>query len=153
MCLATCPSSLVKQSSARDRWAKATSGLRSSASGSPRTARPLRTEPPHTSDGTKALCREIFCDYDLDGHMQWHSLHDNDVRECTTPSPADESGIADPFPTGTHIEVWWPGDNCWYVATVLKTRTAWHSQGWARTLGIPYLVWCQLHKLWTPYEP
>ena len=43
--------------------------------------------------------------------MQWHSLHDNDVRECATPSPADESGIADPLPTGTHIEVWWPGDN------------------------------------------
>ena len=40
-----------------------------------------RTES-HTIEGTKALCREIFCDYDLDGHMQWHSLHDDDVREC-----------------------------------------------------------------------
>ena len=31
----------------------------------------------HNIDGTKTLCHEIFCDYDLDAHMQWHSLHNN----------------------------------------------------------------------------
>ena len=39
------------------------------------TASVLKTRTvPHTIDGTKALCREIFCYYDLDGHMQWHAL-------------------------------------------------------------------------------
>ena len=78
----------------------------------------------HTIDGAQTLCREIFCYYDLDLHMQWHSLHEDDVRTCSTTSPADESGIADPFPTGTRVEVWWPGDSCYYRATVLTTRTS-----------------------------
>ena len=53
----------------------------------------------HTVDGAETLCREIFCDYDLDGDTRWHSLHNHDVRVCTTPSPVDESDTADPFPT------------------------------------------------------
>ena len=28
----------------------------------------------------KVLCREIYCVYELDGHEQWHSLHNNRVR-------------------------------------------------------------------------
>eukprot|EP00966_Prymnesium_polylepis_P267076 6170135-Prymnesium_polylepis.1 len=59
--------------------------------------------------------------------LRWHSLHNHDVRACTVPSPVDESDIADPFPTGTRVDVWWPGDKRWYRASVLKTRTAWHS--------------------------
>ena len=45
----------------------------------------------HTVDGAETLCHEIFFDYDLDGDTQWHSLHNHDVRVCTTPSPVDES--------------------------------------------------------------
>ena len=89
---------------------------------------------PHTIDGGQTLCREIFCDYDLDGHMQWHSLHNNDVRACTSPHPAEESDVADPFPAGSRVEVWWPGDACYYTAMVLKTRAAWHSIKRAKTL-------------------
>ena len=36
----------------------------------------------HTVDGAETLCREIFCDYDLDGDTRWHSLHNHDVRVC-----------------------------------------------------------------------
>ena len=89
----------------------------------------------HTIAGMKTTCRAIFCDYDLDGHMQWHSLHNNDVRTCTSPSPNNEmSDVADPFPATSRIEVWWPGDACYYKATVLKTRTAWHSIKCVKTL-------------------
>lgn len=88
----------------------------------------------HNIDGAQTLCREIFCYYDLDLHMQWHSLHEDDVRTCSTTSPADESGIPDPFPTGVHVEVWWPGDSCYFRATVLTTRTAWHSIQRVKTL-------------------
>ena len=63
----------------------------------------------HTITGAKTLCREILCFYDFDQDIQWHSLHDRDVRAGTTPAPADES-IADTFPTGTSVEVWWTGD-------------------------------------------
>ena len=92
-----------------------------------------RTES-HTVDGAKPLCREILCFYDLDGHIQWHSLHNRDVRTSTTPPPVDESGIADPFPTGTSVDIWWSGDKCFYSATVLTTRTAWHSIQRVKTL-------------------
>ena len=61
----------------------------------------------HTVDGAKTLCREILCFYDIDGDIQWHSLHDRDVRVSTTPLPVDQSGIADPCPTGTRVDVWW----------------------------------------------
>ena len=88
----------------------------------------------HTIDGAETPCCEIFCDYDLDGDMRWHSLHNHDVRACTVPSPVDESDIADPFPTGTRVDVWWPGDKRWYRASVLKTRTAWHSIQRTKTL-------------------
>ena len=55
----------------------------------------------HTIDGTKTLCREIFCDYDLDAHMQWHSLHATMYALLTCPRPIEEtSDIADPFPKG-----------------------------------------------------
>ena len=92
-----------------------------------------RTES-HTIAGAKTLCREILCFYDFDGDIQWHSLHNRDVRACTTPAPADESGIADPFPTGTSVDIWWTGDKCFYSATVLTTRTAWHNIKRVRTL-------------------
>ena len=59
----------------------------------------------HTIAGAKTLCREILCFYDFDGDIQWHSLHDRDVRACTTPALADESGVAAPFPTGTSVDV------------------------------------------------
>ena len=55
----------------------------------------------YTIAGAKTLCREILCFYDFDGDIQWHSLHSRDVRACTTPAPADESGIADTG-TGAH---------------------------------------------------
>ena len=63
-----------------------------------------------------------------------HSLHNRDVRTSTTPPPADESGVADPFPTGARVEVWWPGDKCYYTATVLTSRTASHSIKRVKTL-------------------
>ena len=88
----------------------------------------------HTIAGAQTLCREIMCIYDFDGDIQWHSLHDRDVRVGTTPAPADESGIADPFPTGTSVDVWWTGEKCYYSATVLTTRTAWHSVQRVKTL-------------------
>jgi hypothetical protein len=67
-------------------------------------------------------------------NIQWHSLHNRDVRASSTPTPADESGIADPFPTGTSVDIWWTGDKCFYSATVLTTRTAWHNIKRVRTL-------------------
>jgi len=56
---------------------------------------------------------------------KWHALHENDVRASTTPLPADENGVADPFPTGASVDVWWPNDNCFFRAIVLKTRERW----------------------------
>ena len=56
------------------------------------------------------------------------------LHNAAMPAPADESGIADPFPTGTNIEVWWTGDSCFYSATVLTTRTDWHNIKRVRTL-------------------
>jgi hypothetical protein len=88
----------------------------------------------HTIAGAKTLCREILCFYDYDGEILWHSLHNRDVRACTTQPPADESGIAEPFPTGTSVDVWWTGDKCFYSATVLTTRTAWNNIKRMRTL-------------------
>ena len=72
----------------------------------------------HNIDGAQTLCREIFCYYDLDLHMQWHSLHEDDVRTCSTTSPADESGIPDPFPTGVHVEVWCSRTRYFFVPEV-----------------------------------
>lgn len=90
----------------------------------------LKTRPtvPHMTDGSAGvICQELLCYYDLDDHIQWHSLHDNDVRSCTSPfTTEDDSGIADPFPIGTRMQVWWPGDSSYYIATVLKTRVALH---------------------------
>ena len=34
----------------------------------------------HNIKHTKTLCREVFCDYDLDGVMKFHSLHNTKVR-------------------------------------------------------------------------
>ena len=31
-----------------------------------------------------------------------------------------------PFPTGSRVEVWWPGDRRWYVAQVTGTRIELH---------------------------
>ena len=92
------------------------------------TATVLKTRTmPHSVNGAKILCREIYCDYDLDAHMEWHALHKNDVRTCATPPPVEElSDVTDPFPVGERVEVWWPGDGRWYIASVLKTRTASH---------------------------
>ena len=61
----------------------------------------LKTRTGSAVNGAKTLCREILCLYDVGGDMQWHSLHDRDVRVSTTPRPVDQSGIADPFPAGT----------------------------------------------------
>lgn len=88
----------------------------------------------HTIDGEKMPCREILCFYDLDRMIKWHSLHDNDVRECPSQLPPDESDIDDPFPAGSRIDVWWPGESRWFTATVLTTRTAWHSVRRVKTL-------------------
>ena len=33
----------------------------------------------------------------------------------------------DRYPTGSRVDVWWPGDEEWYTATVLKTRTEPHT--------------------------
>ena len=77
----------------------------------------------HNIDGAQTLCREIFCYYDLDLHMQWHSLHEDDVRTCSTTSPADESGIHRHSRRGVVAGRF----VCYYRATVLTTRAAWHS--------------------------
>ena len=29
---------------------------------------------------------------------------------------------ADRYPAGSRVDVWWPGDEKWYTAMVLKTR-------------------------------
>ena len=73
----------------------------------------------HTIEGAKTVCREIYCDYDIDSHMQWHSLHNNEIRVCTSPPPSRETvDVTDPFPAGVDVEVWWPGDACYYSAKV-----------------------------------
>ena len=33
----------------------------------------------------------------------------------------------DRYPTGSRVDVWWPGDEEWYTASVLKTRTEPHT--------------------------
>ena len=38
----------------------------------------------HAIRGQKTLTRELFCFYELDSHMQWHSLHNNRVRRAQT---------------------------------------------------------------------
>ena len=88
----------------------------------------------HTIDGEKTSCREILCYYDLDQVIKWHSVHENDIRECISPPPPDESGIDDPFPIGSRAEVWWSGESRWFIATVLTTRAVWHSIKRVRTL-------------------
>ena len=94
-----------------------------------------RATAPHMTDGSGVICQELFCYYDLDDHIQWHSLHDNDVRLCTSPiTTEDDRGVADPFAVGTRVQVWWPGDSSYYIATVLKTRVAWHSIKRLKTL-------------------
>ena len=40
----------------------------------------------HKVKTAQTECREIFCVYELDGHEQWHSLHNNEVLSAgTTP--------------------------------------------------------------------
>ena len=78
----------------------------------------------HVVDGAKTLCREILCDYDIGDRLQWHSMHVSHVRPCSTPVQADKSGLSDPHAVGSRVEVWWPKDNSWYAATVLKTRAS-----------------------------
>ena len=43
----------------------------------------------HTVKREKVLCREIYCVYELDDHEQWHSLHNNKVREAKTVTETD----------------------------------------------------------------
>ena len=43
----------------------------------------------HKVRKVQVKCREIYCVYELDGHEQWHSLHNNKVQAAVT--------------TGTHI--------------------------------------------------
>ena len=31
-----------------------------------------------------------------------------------------------PFPTGSRVEIWWPGDKMWYIARVTDTRIEMH---------------------------
>lgn len=89
----------------------------------------------HNIDDVEISCGELFCHYDLDQHMDWLSLHNSDVRLCTSPfSAEDTSGVPDPFNTGSRVDVWWPGDSCWYVAVVLTTRTTWHTIKRTKTL-------------------
>jgi hypothetical protein len=45
----------------------------------------------HRVRKAQVKCREIYCVYELDGHEQWHSLHNNKVQAADT--------------TGTHIAV------------------------------------------------
>ena len=33
--------------------------------------------------GAKVPCHEVYCVYELDNHEQWHSLHNNKIREKT----------------------------------------------------------------------
>jgi hypothetical protein len=35
----------------------------------------------HKVKGAKVPCHEVHCVYELDGHEQWHSLHNNKMRE------------------------------------------------------------------------
>ena len=41
---------------------------------------------------------------------------------------------ADRFPTGSRVEAYWPGDEEWFAAAVLKTRTMSHNIDGAQTL-------------------
>lgn len=50
----------------------------------------------HTVKRTKVLCREIFCVYELDDHEQWHSLHNNKVRLCSSTHENDAEGVHTP---------------------------------------------------------
>eukprot|EP00966_Prymnesium_polylepis_P236078 5459800-Prymnesium_polylepis.1 len=34
----------------------------------------------HKIKGAQVPCHEIHCTYELDNHVQWHSLHNNKVR-------------------------------------------------------------------------
>ena len=63
--------------------------------------------------------------------------HDNltTIRETSSSPPAVEtSGVDDPFPRGSRVEVWWKGDKAFYRATVLTTRTSWHKIQGVQTL-------------------
>lgn len=80
-----------------------------------------------TANKAKEPCHEILCSYDLDGVIQWHSLHNTTVRETSSSPPAAEANdVDDPFPAGSRVEVWWKGDKAFYRATVLTTRTNCH---------------------------
>ena len=37
----------------------------------------------HKVKGAKVPCHEVYCVYELDDHEQWHSLHNNKIREKT----------------------------------------------------------------------
>ncbi|MDC0525364.1 hypothetical protein OAO87_00100 [bacterium] len=88
-----------------------------------------------TVSKARVQCREILCDFDLDGVIEWHSLHNTTIRETSEPPPAIEtSDVDDPFPTGSRVEVWWNGDKAFYRATVLKTRTNVHKIQGIQTL-------------------
>lgn len=88
-----------------------------------------------TVSKARVPCREILCHYDLDGVIQWYSLHNTTIRETSEPPPAVEtSDVDDPFPRGSRVEVYWKDDKVWYRATVLTTRTNWHKIQGVQTL-------------------
>ena len=50
----------------------------------------------HKTRGAKVPCHEVYCVYELDDHEQWHSLHNNKIRESAgaTHSIFHNHGIA-----------------------------------------------------------
>ena len=46
----------------------------------------------HKVKGAKVPCHEVYCVYELDGHEQWHSLHNNKIRTAMA-EPTNEAGL------------------------------------------------------------
>ena len=78
---------------------------------------------------------DILCHYDQDGVIKWATLQD--VRpSCSSspPPPLEATHVDDPFPAGSKIEVFWKEEKTWFSASVLVTRTRWHTLRKSKTL-------------------
>ena len=79
---------------------------------------------------------EALCEFELDGVIQWETVNDRTLRLTNAPDPSTtDEEVEDPYPSGSLVDIWWPGDRQWYSATVLTTRVMEHGAKGSKTRG------------------